>query len=76
MAGWNGGWALSSSRGISTIIPGRSSRWQSGNIEGAPTLLPGQRIKVVTFNVQFLAGTGYHFFYDGGPDTLVDPKRH
>jgi endonuclease/exonuclease/phosphatase family metal-dependent hydrolase len=42
------------------------------NIEGAPTLLPGQPIKVVTFNVQFLAGTGYHFFYDGGPDTLVD----
>ncbi len=42
------------------------------NIEGAPTLLPGQRIKVVTFNVQFLAGTGYHFFYDGGPDALVD----
>jgi len=41
------------------------------NIETAPTLSPGQRIKVVTFNVQFLAGTGYHFFYDGGPDTLV-----
>jgi endonuclease/exonuclease/phosphatase family metal-dependent hydrolase len=41
------------------------------NIETAPSLLPGQRIRVVTFNVQFLAGTGYHFFYDGGPDTLV-----
>src|ERR1700723_2047890 len=41
------------------------------NIETAPYLLPGQRIRVVTFNVQFLAGTGYHFFYDGGPDTLV-----
>jgi endonuclease/exonuclease/phosphatase family metal-dependent hydrolase len=39
--------------------------------ETAPVLSPGQRIKVVTFNVQFLAGTGYHFFYDGGPDTLV-----
>jgi endonuclease/exonuclease/phosphatase family metal-dependent hydrolase len=41
------------------------------NIETAPLLLPGQQIKVVTFNVQFLAGTGYDFFYDGGPDTLV-----
>jgi endonuclease/exonuclease/phosphatase family metal-dependent hydrolase len=41
------------------------------NIETAPPLLPGQRIRVITFNVQFLAGTGYHFFYDGGPDTLV-----
>ena len=41
------------------------------NIETAPLLLPGQRLRVVTFNVQFLAGTGYHFFYEGGPDTLV-----
>src|ERR1700741_3685925 len=41
------------------------------NLETAPFLLPGQRLRVVTFNVQFLAGTGYHFFYDGGPDTLV-----
>ncbi len=45
---------------------------ESYNIETAPCLLPGQRIRVVTFNVQFLAGTGYHFFYDGGPDTVVD----
>ena len=41
------------------------------NLETAPVLSSGQRIKVVTFNVQFLAGTAYHFFYDGGPDTLV-----
>jgi endonuclease/exonuclease/phosphatase family metal-dependent hydrolase len=41
------------------------------NTETAPFLSPGQHIRVVTFNVQFLAGTGYHFFYDGGPDTLV-----
>jgi endonuclease/exonuclease/phosphatase family metal-dependent hydrolase len=43
----------------------------SCNGEAAPLLPPGQRIRVVTFNVQFLAGTGYSFFYDGGPDTLV-----
>src|ERR1700731_2557789 len=42
-----------------------------GNFEPAPFLFPGQRLRVVTFNVQFLAGTGYHFFYEGGPDTLV-----
>src|ERR1700722_14756831 len=41
------------------------------NKETAPLLALGQRIRVVTFNVQFLAGTGYSFFYDGGPDTLV-----
>ena len=44
---------------------------EARNGEGAPLLTPGQRIRVVTFNVQFLAGTGYSFFYDGGPDTLV-----
>ncbi len=41
------------------------------NTDFAPTLAPGQRVKVVSYNVQFLAGTSYHFFYDGGPDALV-----
>jgi endonuclease/exonuclease/phosphatase family metal-dependent hydrolase len=44
---------------------------EARNLANAPLLLPGQKIRVVTFNVQFLAGTGYHFFYDGGPDSLV-----
>ncbi|MBV8533663.1 MAG: endonuclease/exonuclease/phosphatase family protein [Verrucomicrobia bacterium] len=44
---------------------------EAGNTEGAPLLSPDQPINAITFNVQFLAGTGYHFFYDGGPDTFV-----
>lgn len=36
-----------------------------------PQLSAGQTIKVITYNVQFCAGTGYHFFHDGGPDTIV-----
>lgn len=51
--------------------PRRIELIEACNSETAPPLLPGQRIRVVTFNVQFLAGTGYHFFYDGGPDSLV-----
>jgi endonuclease/exonuclease/phosphatase family metal-dependent hydrolase len=51
--------------------PRPSEMMEPANIETAPYLVPGQHIRVVTFNVQFLAGTGYHFFYDGGPDTLV-----
>jgi endonuclease/exonuclease/phosphatase family metal-dependent hydrolase len=47
---------------------------EARNEEGAPLLATGQRISVLTFNVQFLAGTGYSFFYDGGPDTLVAPS--
>jgi endonuclease/exonuclease/phosphatase family metal-dependent hydrolase len=50
-------------RPVERIVP--------SNLPGAPTLPQTRRIKAVTFNVQFLAGTRYHFFYDGGPDTLV-----
>ena len=45
----------------------------SNNVGGAPVLAPGQTVKVVTYNTQFFAGTSYDFYYDGGPDTLVDP---
>lgn len=38
----------------------------------APTLKPGQRFKVMTYNVQYMAGKNYVFFYDlpdnSGPD--------
>ena len=35
----------------------------------APTLQQGQKIKVLSWNIQFLAGnTNNHFFYDNGPD--------
>ena len=47
---------------------------EPANRHDAPLLGPGQRIRIVTFNVQFLAGTDYHFFYDGGSDTLVDRR--
>jgi endonuclease/exonuclease/phosphatase family metal-dependent hydrolase len=44
------------------------------NVGAAPILSTDQPIKAITFNVQFMAGTGYHFFYDGGPHTLVDRR--
>jgi hypothetical protein len=43
------------------------------NIGTAPRLIAGQRIKIITYNVQFCAGVRYHFFHDGGPDTIVAP---
>jgi endonuclease/exonuclease/phosphatase family metal-dependent hydrolase len=40
--------------------------------EDAPILQPGQSLKVLTYNVQFMAGKNYVFFYDlpndAGPD--------
>jgi endonuclease/exonuclease/phosphatase family metal-dependent hydrolase len=44
------------------------------NCGGAPVLSPGQIVKVITYNTQFFAGTRYDFYYDGGPDMLVDPE--
>ena len=32
-------------------------------------LNPGQTVKVLSWNVQYLAGKGYWFFYEGGNDT-------
>lgn len=40
--------------------------------EDAPMLQPGQPLKILTYNVQYMAGKGYVFFYDlpdgSGPD--------
>jgi endonuclease/exonuclease/phosphatase family metal-dependent hydrolase len=44
------------------------------NFGTAPRLSAGQIIKVITYNVQFCAGVRYHFFHDGGPDTIVAPR--
>jgi endonuclease/exonuclease/phosphatase family metal-dependent hydrolase len=51
--------------------PGPVECEEVSNAEGAPLLAPDQPVNAVTFNLQFLAGTGYHFFYDGGPDSLA-----
>jgi endonuclease/exonuclease/phosphatase family metal-dependent hydrolase len=44
----------------------------------APQLRPGQKLKVMTYNIQFLAGKNYVFFFDtpdySGPDGRVEMK--
>lgn len=44
----------------------------------APTLMPGQALKVMTWNVQYLAGKRYVFWYDlpdgSGPDDRPTPE--
>ena len=43
-----------------------------------PLLKPGQRLKVMTYNVQYMAGKNYVFFYDlpdnAGPDERPSPE--
>jgi len=44
----------------------------------APSLTKGQKVKVLSWNVQFMAGKNYVFFYDpwdgSGPDLRPSPK--
>ena len=40
----------------------------------APTLLPGQALKVMTWNVQYLAGKNYVFWYDTADGTGPDER--
>lgn len=46
--------------------------------DSAPTLRAGQAVRVMNWNVQYLAGRGYVFFYDtlngDGPDTRPSPE--
>ncbi len=44
------------------------------HLRPAPDVPRERRMKVLTYNVQFFAGTKYRFFYDGGPDTQVRPE--
>ena len=41
--------------------------------DDAPMLSSGQSLKVLSWNVQYMAGKDYYFFYEGGPDSQVDP---
>lgn len=41
-----------------------------------PTLQPGQKLKVLSWNIQFMAGnTQNHFFYDGGDDPWPSKQK-
>ncbi len=33
------------------------------------TLVSGQKIKILSYNIQFMAGKKYFFFFEGGPDS-------
>jgi endonuclease/exonuclease/phosphatase family metal-dependent hydrolase len=46
------------------------------NAAGAPTYDPAQPLRVLSWNVQYCAGTTQHFFYDGGlAVSAVAPRR-
>ncbi|MFP3980075.1 MAG: endonuclease/exonuclease/phosphatase family protein [Desulfobacterales bacterium] len=51
-----------------TFHPARLQKEKVRCTGPAPTLQPGQQIKVLSWNVQYMAGKGYYFFYEGGRD--------
>lgn len=59
---------------FSTFNPAPIEHEDPFNAEDAPLLKPGQEIKVLSWNVQFMAGKNYVFFFDtpnhDGPDTM------
>ncbi len=44
------------------------------NSPTAPTLTAGQQVKLLTYNVQYFAGKGHFFFYEGGADSHIAPE--
>ena len=51
-----------------TFHPAKLQKEKVRCSDPAPTLQPGQQIKVLSWNVQYMAGKGYYFFYEGGRD--------
>jgi endonuclease/exonuclease/phosphatase family metal-dependent hydrolase len=58
---------------LATYHPGPVETEAVYSREGAPILRSGQTVKVLSWNVQFMAGNrNNHFFYDDGPDPWPD----
>jgi hypothetical protein len=55
------------------LFPAAEETLTVHNVPSAPTLAAGQTVKVMTYNVQYFAGTEQFFFYEGGQD--VRPTR-
>jgi endonuclease/exonuclease/phosphatase family metal-dependent hydrolase len=57
---------------FSTFHPKSIQNEKASNIDTAPVLKAGQKIKVLNWNVQYMAGKNYVFYYDlpgfAGPD--------
>ncbi|MEO1080814.1 MAG: endonuclease/exonuclease/phosphatase family protein [Pseudomonadota bacterium] len=58
---------------LSTYHPASVEQETVHNAEGTPMLQAGQSVKLLSWNVQFMAGnSNNHFFYDDGSDSWPD----
>ncbi len=59
---------------MTTYHPGDMENETVDCADGTPLLQPGQKLKVLSWNIQYMAGKNYVFWYDlldgSGPDTM------
>ena len=51
-----------------TYHPGLVERVAVCGDTNAPLLRPGQKLRILSWNLQYMAGKNHRFFYEGGPD--------
>lgn len=54
---------------LSTLQPDRVQSAPLTTRENAPLVPLGEKVKLMNWNVQFMAGKSYYFYYEGGSDT-------
>ena len=52
-----------------TLQPDQVQPASVNSSKSAPRISPGDELKLLNWNVQFMAGKGYDFYYEGGEDT-------
>ncbi|MCF7876463.1 endonuclease/exonuclease/phosphatase family protein [Candidatus Bipolaricaulota bacterium] len=57
-----------------TLQPDQVQPASVNSSKSAPTIPSGAELKLFNWNVQFMAGKGYDFYYEGGEDTRPTPE--
>ena len=58
-----------------TYHPGPAERVAVSGDTNAPLLRPGQKLRILSWNVQYMAGKNHVFFYEGGTDERPSPAE-
>lgn len=59
---------------LSTFHPGQVQSATVTGTQNAPSLTAKDELKLLNWNVQFMAGKDYYFYYEGGSDTRPKSK--
>ncbi len=59
---------------FTTLQPDQVQPASVNNSDSAPPISEEDQLKLLNWNVQFMAGKGYDFYYEGGEDTRPTPE--